>query len=66
MLITTRDINMIRGKSGDEFRATTVTETILIAQSEEDRVAITEFIDQHVPTIKDGHDEEHAPGLPEE
>lgn len=53
MIITTRDVNVIRGKTNDNYHVATTSETILIPESREDQDIIDVFVNQNMPIIED-------------
>ena len=53
MLITTRDVTVIRGKTNNNYHVTTTVETVLIPESREDQDIIDVFVNQNMPIIED-------------
>jgi hypothetical protein len=51
MIIIIKDVSIVNGLEGDNYNVGNTSATTLIAQCEEDRLAIEQFISQHVPTI---------------
>lgn len=51
MIIIVKDVSIVNGQEGDNYHIGNTSATTLIAQCEKDRLAIEQFISQHVPTI---------------
>lgn len=51
MIILVNDVSLVNGLVGDKYLVGATSAITLISQSEEDRQAIENFINQHVPHI---------------